>query len=374
MDIFWQITIVEFLLNLAVFAAAVIAYGPTWTLAARLLPASRFAQGTAVGILFGAATVIVQLLPVHLSGGGFTGSQAILLAMAGLLAGPAAALAAALIAVAVELVPTLLGGTVHSLGIVMSLASAGAGLALRLLLDRRKSVPPGEVSYYHLPLLGALSASLNLLVLWTFQGSAEMLDAIVPAYVSGILAATILGTLLLHETRRHMAEEELRESEARLASQARELFKSRDAANHASRAKSEFLANMSHELRTPLNAIIGFSDILNKQLFGPIDNPKYREYVKDINESGTHLLEIINGILDLAKAEVGRLEPQMEEYDLAKCLDDCMLMCCDRAENGGVRLTLGEIASPVYVLVDRRLIFQAIFNLVTNGIKFTLPG
>jgi signal transduction histidine kinase len=145
-------------------------------------------------------------------------------------------------------------------------------------------------------------------------------------------------------------------------------------ADKANKSKSEFLANMSHELRTPLNAIIGFSDILKRQLFGPLGNRKYREYVKDINDSGAHLLEIINDILDLAKAEAGKLELQIGECDLAECLGDCIRMCRARAESCGVGLTLGEVSSPVYALVDRRLIFQAILNLTSNAIKFTPFG
>jgi len=145
-------------------------------------------------------------------------------------------------------------------------------------------------------------------------------------------------------------------------------------ADKANKSKSEFLANMSHELRTPLNAIIGFSDILKKQMFGPLGNVKYREYSKDINNSGMHLLAIINDILDLAKAESGKLEPTIEESDLAECLDSCIRMCRGRAEAGDVQLKLGEVTSPTYALVDRRLIFQAILNLVSNAIKFTPPG
>jgi signal transduction histidine kinase len=145
-------------------------------------------------------------------------------------------------------------------------------------------------------------------------------------------------------------------------------------ADKANKSKSEFLANMSHELRTPLNAIIGFSDILKKQLFGPLGSKKYREYVKDINDSGAHLLEIINDILDLAKAEAGKIELQIGECDLAECLDNCIRMCRGRADSAGVQLTLGEVSSPAYALVDRRLIFQAILNLVTNAIKYTPSG
>jgi signal transduction histidine kinase len=145
-------------------------------------------------------------------------------------------------------------------------------------------------------------------------------------------------------------------------------------ADRANKSKSEFLANMSHELRTPLNAIIGFSDILQKQLFGPLGDARYSEYVVDINHSGTHLLDIINDILNLAKVQAGKLAPQIEECDLAEPLSDCIRMCRTRAESGGVHLTLGEVTSHSYAMVDRRLIFQAVLNLVTNAVKFTPPG
>ena len=114
-------------------------------------------------------------------------------------------------------------------------------------------------------------------------------------------------------------------------------------ADKANKAKSEFLANMSHELRTPLNAIIGFSDILKKQLFGALGNARYAEYVKDINDSGNHLLAIINDILDLAKAEAGKLTLQEDDIDLVRCLDDAVRMCRGRAQTG-VRLSCSPTA------------------------------
>ena len=144
-------------------------------------------------------------------------------------------------------------------------------------------------------------------------------------------------------------------------------------ADKANKSKSEFIKNISHELRTPLNAIIGFSDILKGQMFGPLGSDKYCEYAEDINNSGSHLLAIINGILDLAKAEAGKIDPHIEECNLAECLDECIRMCRDRAQNGHVRLALGNVTSPTYALVDRQLIFQAILNLVSNAIKFTPP-
>jgi signal transduction histidine kinase len=145
-------------------------------------------------------------------------------------------------------------------------------------------------------------------------------------------------------------------------------------ADKANRAKSEFLANMSHELRTPLNAIIGFSDILKKQLFGPMGNDRYVEYVTDINDSGNHLLAIINDILDLAKAEAGKLSLQEDEIDLMRVLEDAARMCRGRASAGGVDLLVTATLQPVYASVDERIMRQIVLNLLTNAVKFTRDG
>ncbi len=145
-------------------------------------------------------------------------------------------------------------------------------------------------------------------------------------------------------------------------------------ADKANKAKSEFLANMSHELRTPLNAIIGFSDILKKELFGTLGDSRYSEYVRDINDSGNHLLAIINDILDLAKAEAGKLTLQEEDIDLVRCLDDAMRMCRGRAVTAGVSLSFANAGESIFAYVDERLIRQIVLNLLTNAIKFTVEG
>src|SRR5262249_49067428 len=95
------------------------------------------------------------------------------------------------------------------------------------------------------------------------------------------------------------------------------LFAAKEAAEIASRSKSEFLANISHELRTPLNAIIGFSEIMREEIFGPIGSPQYHEYISDVLASAQHLLEVINDILDIAKAEAGKLELSEDTVDIA---------------------------------------------------------
>ena len=145
-------------------------------------------------------------------------------------------------------------------------------------------------------------------------------------------------------------------------------------ADKANRSKSEFLATMSHELRTPLNAIIGFSDVLRKQLFGSLGSERYHEYVADINTSGMHLLSIINDILDLAKAEAGKLELREDDVDLDVCLQSSVQMCRARADEGGVALTLDMPEQGVCAFVDERLIRQLMLNLVSNAVKFTPPG
>jgi signal transduction histidine kinase len=142
-------------------------------------------------------------------------------------------------------------------------------------------------------------------------------------------------------------------------------------ADKANRAKSEFLANMSHELRTPLNAIIGFSDILRQQLFGPVGNDRYADYVKDINDSGQHLLAIINDILDLAKAEAGKLALHESELDIRNPLEDAVRMCRGRAAIAGVDLSFATAGSPIFAYVDERLLRQIVLNLLTNAVKFT---
>ena len=169
----------------------------------------------------------------------------------------------------------------------------------------------------------------------------------------------------------------LSEVEARnfqLEKQYSELEKTRDAAETANRAKSHFLANISHELRTPLNAIIGFSSILMNQLFGALGDAKYLEYAKDINESGSHLLEIINDILDLSKAEAGKLILNYEEVYISKAISKCITIISDRANKGKVKITTDVSKMLPPLLVDRLRFVQILLNVISNAVKFTPEG
>lgn len=145
-------------------------------------------------------------------------------------------------------------------------------------------------------------------------------------------------------------------------------------AEEANLAKSRFLATMSHELRTPLNAILGFSEVMKNQLLGPMENETYREYASDIHNSGQHLLNLINEILDLSRIEAGRYELSEEAVPLAELLDDCKHMMAIRARKKNITITEAYEVDLPKLWIDERAVRQVILNLMSNAVKFTPSG
>ena len=141
----------------------------------------------------------------------------------------------------------------------------------------------------------------------------------------------------------------------------------------AGRHKSEFLASMSHELRTPLNAVIGFSDVLLERMFGEL-NERQEEYVRDIRDSGRHLLELINEILDLSKVEAGRMELEPGPLSLPDLLEQGLAMVRERAARHGIAISLTVAPEVGVVWADELKLKQVVLNLLTNAVKFTPDG
>ena len=160
----------------------------------------------------------------------------------------------------------------------------------------------------------------------------------------------------------------------RLEGRNRDLQAARLGAEQASHAKSEFLAMMSHELRTPLNAVIGFSDMMWKGVFGPLGHPRYREYAADIHASGTHLLDLINTILDISKAEAGKLEIKTVPVDPRPILREAARLVAAAAEAKRVRVSLDLPETPCRCRADPQALKQILLNLLSNAIKFTPAG
>jgi signal transduction histidine kinase len=152
------------------------------------------------------------------------------------------------------------------------------------------------------------------------------------------------------------------------------LAMAKEQAELANRAKSEFLANMSHELRTPLNAIIGFSEIMKDELSGPVDNPYYKEYVRDIHASANHLLEVINDILDVSKVEAGKIELQESTFDVDSAIQSAMRLVIERAREADVDVDYTPRQDVPRIYADARRVKQMLLNLLSNAVKFTPAG
>ena len=167
--------------------------------------------------------------------------------------------------------------------------------------------------------------------------------------------------------------EVLRASQTRIVELAENYEQEKIRAEQASQSKSEFLANMSHELRTPLNAINGFSDIMKKEMFGPLGDPRYREYVSDILFSGQHLLSLINDILDMSKIEAGKMTLNVETLSIDRMIQQVLRIVRGRADENRLKLHYHPVSAQD-IQADPRAVKQVLLNLATNAIKFTPEG
>ncbi len=152
------------------------------------------------------------------------------------------------------------------------------------------------------------------------------------------------------------------------------LLRARDEAEGANRSKTQFLASMSHELRTPLNAIIGFSEILNRELFGALGEDRYRDYSRLIHESGEHLLNVVNDILDMSKIEAGKFKIVKEPFGVASLVNSCCDIMRHTAEQKSLSLEVDIAPGIPELAADKRACKQMLLNMISNAIKFTEAG
>jgi len=248
----------------------------------------------------------------------------------------------------------------------------GAGLFLAAIVGLHftamaavRYIPDGE---HHFS--GALMNGFALAVVVAASAAFIVAQALILAILDRHLEARAQGEAL--RMREHIAE--LEATQQALTQTSQELSVALDASQAANRAKSAFLASMSHELRTPLNAILGFAEVMQGETYGALGSSRYKEYLSDMHMSGTHLLSVINDVLDIARCEAGRGELQEEIFDPATKIADAIQMISMQAAKAEIAL-FSEIAPALpFLKADSRRIGQILLNLLSNAVKFTPAG
>jgi two-component system cell cycle sensor histidine kinase PleC len=213
---------------------------------------------------------------------------------------------------------------------------------------------------------------------WGGSGTLLVAALILFSVMTGMLVARMTVRAQESETRvvslantNIVLESQVFERTAALRDKIRELESAKEDAIAANEAKSRFLASMSHELRTPLNAILGFSEMIECQMYGPVGDKRYTEYARLIQVSGKHLLSLIRDVLDLAKIEAGKMDIHPEPVDVSVILDEAQDLVGANARLGDRRLSVDVAARLPMLLADRRAVIQMTVNLLSNAVKFT---
>ncbi len=246
----------------------------------------------------------------------------------------------------------------------LSLEEAIEGLSISapyLFVDRRWSIVVRPQPSHFLRSIDSAS--------WGFLAVTLLLTALSVQYV---ISAQIRTRAIEDSVRERTAALQLEITVRKQVEQ--QLRAAKDQAEVASRAKAEFLAMMSHELRTPLNAVIGFADVMLEQVFGPMDNDKYRGYAQDIRASGLHLLSLINDILDLSKIEAKQFELNEEAFEFAEVWLMVRSLLKDKAAAAGLNFDDRIFEDLPSLYADQRVFRQILINLLSNAIKFTPNG
>jgi signal transduction histidine kinase len=282
-------------------------------------------------------------------------------------------------------------GTADSTGMNLSIVDATDAASRRLLFETAGALPtraqPAHTIVKEFDVAGrrwSLSATASAQRPWRTADLLPWSIALVAALLTGLLAQHLTNSVLRRRTiervvRQRTAElsdrnDELRTEVAQRQRTEMDLRAAKEVAESANHAKSEFLAAVSHELRTPLNAIIGFSALLSGETAVNLNEEKSRAYADDIHRSGTHLLSLINDILDLSRAEVGKVEVNETLVDLPDIIPGNLAIVRPRAEAAGVALVTDVSPDLPHLYADERKLSQILLNLLSNAIKFTPDG
>jgi len=243
-----------------------------------------------------------------------------------------------------------LGFVLFPVFLLFTLVRGHAGIAIAVLISSAATI-------------GNLANSQGYLAIAEMQLQDKLI--VLQVFV-GVLSATSVFFASILAERRNLILQLKEAGDAAIAA--------KEAAEHANKTKSDFLANMSHELRTPLNAILGYSEIMRDGLLKARCEGECREHSRIIHGAGSHLLSLINDVLDMSKIEAGKFDLHLERMEPADALQDCMNLMGVRAEQAGVRLALSLPGYPLEIMADGRALRQIVLNLLSNAIRFTPQG